>query len=161
MPKLTPVRYAATTVTLAAAFSLAACVGSPTEDAADQPPEGASAEMAEEAIEDATGGEADVEFGEVPEGFPDDVPLVSENVIQSVTIDDERGSGTSLTISDPRPPAEVAEAVREDFSGWEETAWSDMGEMVTGQFMQGDTTVILAVIEDDGGSHVQYMVFTG
>lgn len=106
------------------------------------------------------GPDVDIQFKGVPENFPDEVPLVSTDVVSSVEINGEDGQGIALTVLDSRAAADLAPILREDFAGWDEAAWTEMGELIGGQFSKGDLFVIVGIIADDEGSLVQYMAYT-
>lgn len=109
---------------------------------------------------DEVGPDVDIQFKGVPENFPDEVPLVSTDVVSSVEINGEDGQGIALTVLDSRAAADLAPILREDFAGWDEAAWTEMGELIGGQFSKGDLFVIVGIIADDEGSLVQYMAYT-
>lgn len=145
----TPVFARITGIALGAAAvcALTACFSNPLEDMSEDLAQGG----AEKIIEEATGGETDIEFGDIPDDFPDEITLVSDNVVQGMSINSDDGKGTMVTVSDPRSVDELAQQVKADFSGWEETVWSDMGEMVTGVFLLDETlSVTVGVVEGSG-----------
>lgn len=150
---------AAVVVVGAAAFSLTGCFANPLDGAMEKIADEGSSNAVEGLVEKATGGDVDVELGSIPEDFPDSVPLVTTDVVHSVSIDNEDGRGIALTVADPRGPEEVAEEVRADFGDWEEGYWSGGMGMFNGQFSSDGVMVIVGVIEDGEGSNVQYMTY--
>lgn len=106
------------------------------------------------------GPKVDVQFKGIPENFPDEVPLVSTDVVSSVEISGEDGEGIALTVLDSRAAADLTPVVREEFADWEEIAWTEMGELVSGQFSKGDVYVIVGIVPEDEGSLVQYMAYS-
>ena len=112
----TPVFARITGIALGAAAvcALTACFSNPLEDMSEDLAQGG----AEKIIEEATGGETDIEFGDIPDDFPDEITLVSDNVVQGMSINSDDGKGTMVTVSDPRSVDELAQQVKADFSGW-------------------------------------------
>lgn len=56
-------------------------------------------ETVEELVEGTTGGGVDVETGEVPASFPDDIPLVDGEVLTGVAIPGANGAGESFQVT--------------------------------------------------------------
>lgn len=143
-----PTRIAGGALTVVVAAMLTGCFANPLDAIVENATEETAKNATEEMIEGMTGGEAGIEFGELPGDFPEEVPLVSENVLQSVTV----AEGMMVIVSDPRSLDELAAQVKEDFSGWEEIMWSDMGEMVTGMYKKDDSlSVSVAVTQGSDG----------
>ena len=146
------------------AVSLTGCFTNPLDMITGGSDDGAIPSGADELIEGITGGGVDVEFGSMPENFPAEVPVVSDSVIQSTSINSEDGSGMMVVVSDPRSFAELVQQVRDDFSDWDEVMWTEMGELVNGSFTLDDSlTVNVGVAEASEGEDttVSYMVFLG
>lgn len=64
-------------------------------------------ETVEEIVEGTTGGGVDVETAEVPDSFPDDIPLVDGEVLNGIAVPGANGAGESwqVTIRVPDEPA--------------------------------------------------------
>ncbi|WP_441906455.1 hypothetical protein [Microbacterium sp.] len=153
------VRIAGGALAVVVAATLTGCFANPLDAIVDQVSEGVAQDSAEQLIEGVTGGETDISFGSLPDGFPAEVPLVSENVLQSVTV----AEGTLVVVSDPRSMQELTAQVKSDFAGWEQIAWSDMGEMVTGLFKKDESLgVSIGIVEGSDGEDntVAYTVIT-
>lgn len=153
------IRVAGGALTIVIAVMLTGCFANPLDAIVDQVAEGTAQNAAEDVIEGITGGETDVSFGELPEGFPADVTLVSTNILQSVTV----AEGMLVTVSDPRSMDELAAQVKSDFAGWEQLSWSDLGEMVGGMFKKDESLgVTIAILPGTDGEDatVTYTVLT-
>lgn len=141
------------------AAMLTGCFANPLDAFVENVTEETSKNAAEEMIEGLTGGEAGIEFGELPEGFPTEVTLVSDNVLQSVTV----AEGTMVIVSDPRSMEELLAQVKKDFSGWEEIVASDMGVIVSAMYKKDDSlSVAVGIMEGGDGedNRVTYTVIT-
>lgn len=134
------------------------CSSGPLDALVDRASDEIAQEGAEKLGDMMTGGDVDIEFGGVPDDFPSEVPLVSTNVVHSIQLSGDEGQGISLTVFDSGDPAAVAQTVRDSFAEWEEVAWAEMGGLVSGQFSTDDLFVIVGVLEEGEGTHVQYMV---
>ena len=143
------------------ALGLTAC-SNPVDALADKISQEVGVAGAEKMIEGVTGGNVDLEFGQLPEGFPSDITLVSDDIIQSTSMEMEGGTGMLVAVNDPRGIDEVAEDVRADFAGWEEVSWHKLNdEMVGGNFSQGEAisvSVNLIRAESDDVTTVGYIV---
>lgn len=117
------------------ATTLTGCFANPLDAIVENATEETAKNATEDMIETLTGGEANIEFGELPDDFPADVTLVSENVLQSVAVAD----GMMVVVSDPRSMDEVVAQVKQDFAGWEEVVSSDMDEMVSYMFKKDES----------------------
>ncbi len=153
------VRATATTCAAVWVVALSGCVPNPIDLAMDRATDEIAQGGAEELGDLMTGEDVDIEFGSIPDDFPDEVPLVSTDVMHSMKISGEEGEGISLAVADSRDPADVAQAIRDDFADWEETAWVELGELVSGQFTMEGLSVLVSVVEEDGGSAVSYIVY--
>lgn len=143
-----PIRVAAGTLVVAATVILTGCFANPLDTLVENVTEETTKNTAEEIIEGATGEDLDIEFGGLPDDFPEEVPLVSENVLQSVKVED----GMTLIVADSRSVKELAAQVKEDYAGWEEMSWGDLGEMVTGTFTKGESlSVTVGIIAGSEG----------
>lgn len=131
-------RLAGGALALVLTASLTGCFANPLDAIVDTVAEESTKGTAEDIIEGITGGEVDVEFGELPDGFPPEVPLVSENVVQSVSTAD----GMMVTVSDPRSVAELTAQVKEDFAAWEQVMWSEQTGMVVGMFKKSEALAV-------------------
>ncbi|WP_119695850.1 hypothetical protein [Microbacterium halotolerans] len=145
----TPVFARITGIALGAAAvcALTGCFSNPLDDMS----EGLAQGGAEKIVEGITEGETDVEFGDIPDDFPDEITLVSDTVVQGMSINSDDGTGTMVMVSDSRSVDELAQQVKTDFADWEETVWSDMGEMVTGIYTLDETlSVTVGIVEGSG-----------
>ncbi|GGD34589.1 hypothetical protein GCM10010915_13730 [Microbacterium faecale] len=144
--------------------TLTGCFANPLEMITGGSDDGAIPSGADELIEGITGGGVDIEFGSMPDNFPAEVPVVSDDVLQSTSINSDDGSGMMVVVSDPRGFDELVQQVRGDFSGWDEVMWTEMGELVNGTFTLDESlTVQVGVAEASEGEDttVSYMVFLG
>ncbi|WP_300267799.1 hypothetical protein [Microbacterium sp.] len=133
-----PTRIAGGALALVIAVGLTGCFANPLDAIVENATEESAKNAAEDVIEGITGGEAGIEFGELPDDFPSEVPLVSENVVQSVTV----AEGMMVTVSDPRSVKELAAQVKSDFSDWEQVMWTDQAEMVVGMYKKDETLAV-------------------
>lgn len=141
------------------ATTLTGCFANPLDAIVENATEETAKNAAEDMIEGMTGGEADIGFGELPADFPADVTLVSENVLQSVTV----AEGTMVIVSDPRSMEELAAQVKKDFAGWEEIVSSEMGAIVSAMYKKDESlSVAVGIMEgsDDEDNRVTYTVIT-
>ncbi|MDQ1105861.1 hypothetical protein QE364_002280 [Nocardioides zeae] len=95
---------------------------------------------------------------ELPDGFPDDVPLVEGEVQVGA---EQTGVYTAALQSDGAPQEAYDEAAGLlEADGYEETTSQDLGEVLIGSFTGDDWEVAVSVIEDPvgGGSVVSYSV---
>lgn len=152
----TSVRITGGALAVVIAAMLTGCFANPLDAIVENVTEETAQNTAEEIIEGVTGGETDVNFGELPDDFPTEVPLVSQNVLQSVVV----AEGMMVIVSDSRSMKELAAQVKGDFAGWEQIAWSDMGEMVSAMYKKDDSlSVGVGIIgDDDEGNRVSYTI---
>ncbi len=157
MRRSAPVRIAGGMLAVVIAATLTGCFANPLDAIIEQATEETAKNAAEDIIEDMTGGEADISFGRVPDDFPAEVTLVSENVVQSVAV----AQGMMVVVSDSRSIEELAAQVEQDFAGWEATAHSDLGEMVSFLYKKDDSLSVSVTImrsSDDEAATVGYTV---
>lgn len=156
----------ALTVTVAAALSLATtlaltgCFPNPLDQLTDKIAEGSAQEAAEKLIEGATGGDLDIDLGgEIPADFPSEIPLIDGTVITAtaMTIEESRTWMVNLSVKDGKAAAKEARAALTS-AGFEETLWSDMGEMKTGRFSNENYSVTTGVFLDDDEPTFSYSV---
>src|SRR5688572_3529545 len=93
-----PTRIAGGAIAVVIAATLTGCFANPLDAIVDQVTEDTAKSAAEEMLEGMTGGEAGIEFGELPEDFPKEIPLVSDNILQSMTVPE----GTMVILDDSR-----------------------------------------------------------
>lgn len=154
------VRLMTGALAMGVAATLTGCFGNPIDALVDQAAQGGAEQVAEDLIEGMSGGEASVDFGSLPEGFPSEITLVSENIIQSMTMDE----GMVVVVTDPRSKDELVAQVKSDFAGWEQQSTADMGEMAGFNFRKGDSlTVNVSIIAPSGEDEatVGYTVIPG
>ena len=138
--------------------------------------------LAERAVEEAGGGEVDVEVGDdgesfsitdgegntvasgqgLPDGFPEEVPLLDEEILSGVSAGGASGEGWAVTMLSDRPAAELLEeatALLEDagFSSEGQGSMS-MGELQTVQLSDASWQVSVSVVDAGGEVTVQYLV---
>ena len=171
LPSRLPSRRLALTGALLALPGLTACGG---DDIASG--------LAERAVEEAGGGDVDVEVGDdgesfsitdgegntvasgqgLPDGFPDQVPLIEEEILSGVSAGGASGEGWAVTMLTDRPAAEVLEEATGLLEGAgfssEGQGSMSMGELQTVQLTDGTWQVSLSVIDADGEVTVQYLV---
>ncbi|WP_061961252.1 hypothetical protein [Demequina flava] len=153
---MTPKRFLTPAMAVAgsvvATASLTACGSNPINSAIDGAADQLAEQGAEEIVEGMSGGGVDIEFESLPDGFPDEVPLVSTSIVSGVAIPGEDGEegGFSVNVSDDRDPETVAEAVRNDFADWEQLNWNDA--LLGGQYTTSDWSVVVAILEGDSES---------
>ncbi|WP_430867909.1 hypothetical protein [Demequina aurantiaca] len=144
---------------VALGITLTGCGSNPVNDLADKAGNAVVENGGEAIVEDITG--ADVEFGSLPEGFPDAIPLVDGDIVVGTKIagDEGDGDGFVLSIAVDTDPVTVAEQVKAAFGGWEESsAWNEA--LQGGGFSDEDWSVIVAVLpgDSDADSLVGYTV---
>ncbi|MGM7667606.1 hypothetical protein [Microbacterium sp. A93] len=155
----TPIRFAGGTLVVVVAVMLTGCFANPLDTLVEKVTEQTAKDSAEGIVEAITGGEAGIEFGGLPDDFPEEVPLVSENVLQSVTV----AEGMMVIVTDPRSMDELAAQVQEDFAGWEEVVRSDMGDMVSAMYKKDESlsvTVLVMKASEGEETTVGYTVIT-
>lgn len=135
---------------IALSITLTGCGSNPLNDIADKASETVAEKGAEKVVEGMTGGEMDIEFDALPAGFPEEVPLVSTNVVSGMKVSGEDGAGDGFVVSVivDRDPQTVAEDVKESFADWEEiTAWSEVSH--GGGYTNENWGVIVGVVGGD------------
>ncbi|MGM7698503.1 hypothetical protein [Microbacterium sp. A84] len=155
----TPIRFAGGTLVVVVAVMLTGCFANPLDALVEKVTEETAQNTAEGIVEAITGGEAGIEIGGLPDDFPEEVPLVSENVLQSVTV----AEGMMVIVTDPRSMDELAAQVQEDFAGWEEVVRSDMGDMVSAMYKKDESlsvTVLVMKASEGEETTVGYTVIT-
>jgi hypothetical protein len=138
----------------------------------------AAEELTERAIEEGTGG--DVEIGddgvtitdeegnevaigdaaEVPETWPDDVPVPTGSIVSSSTA----GGTTTLLVTVDEEPQPTFDALTNALSGdgWTEQSLTDLGGEYGGVYEKDGRTAILNVYSDgSSGSSVSIAVASG
>lgn len=138
--------------------------------------------LAERAVEQAGGGEVDVEIGDggesfsitdgegnvvasgqgLPDGFPAEVPLVDAEILSGVSAGGASGEGWAVTMLSDRPADEL---VDEATGLLEEAGFSaegqgsmTMGELRTVQLADGTWQVSVTAIDAEGETSLQYLV---
>jgi hypothetical protein len=148
----------ATGVALAVALGLAGC-GSATE------------ESIEEAIEQGTGGDVEIEddglsftddegnevrvgdAAEVPDAWPEDAPVPQGTILSSTTT----GGTTTLLVTVAGTPQETFEALTGEFAdqGWAEESTTEFGGLYSATYTKDDRTGSITVLDGgDGNSAV-------
>ncbi|MEJ1089710.1 hypothetical protein WDU99_15450 [Microbacterium sp. Mu-80] len=141
------VRIVTGTLAMGIAATLTGCFGNPVDALVDRAAQDGAEQVAEDLIEGMSDGEASVDFGSLPDGFPSEITLVSDNIIQSMTIDE----GMVVIVTDPRGMDELVAQVESDFSGWEQEATADMGEMLNVTYRKDESlSVNVSIIAPSG-----------
>lgn len=158
------------TAALAAATLLTVGCGAAADKAADK--------VAEEAIEQQTGGNVDIDTGDgsysietedgsfsagsgdLPESWPEDIPLPGD-LADVVATDSQTPEGHHLTVTGTTAtePTDIKDAFAEAFDGWtvtaESTATVDGNDTVTAQWDgDGRQVMLLATVGDDGTTSI-------
>lgn len=140
-------------IALAAAFALTGCFGIPGGGDGGE----AAKDGAEKLVEEMSGGESDIEIdGELPDNFPDSVPLIDGTIQSAVYLDmdDDDGStvkgwNVSMSADDGATAAEEARQLLLD-AGFTEEIWNESEGMINGMFTNADFGVTLGVFGEDG-----------
>lgn len=151
-------RIAGGALAVVIAGALTGCFANPLDAIVENATEETAKNAAEDMIEGITGGAADLSIGSIPDSFPSEIPLVSDNVMQGMEIPE----GIMVVLSDPRGIDELAAQVKEDFSGWEELGWTDLDMMISGVYQQDASyTVTVSIMAEEGSDAlVSYTVNT-
>lgn len=134
----------------------------------------AAENRAEDAIEDASGGDADVDIdgekveittsegtvtmgkGELPDGFPDDIPVIDGEIMMSMGAADQ-GYQVTMEVDDPQAAFDEASAELED-AGFSKESDAEMAGATTASFQRADQTVILSAGGADDMATLSYTV---
>ena len=166
----TPTRTAALLATSALALLTAGCGG-----AADKVSEQVAEKAVEQAIENEGGGNVDIDTdgdgslsietedgsfstgtGELPETWPEDVPLPEGLEIGAgTTMDSSDGKLVSITAASDASPAELLEELKETLSAWtisgEVSSTSTTGDLASAQWdTEGRRLTFVATSSPDG-----------
>lgn len=136
--------------TAALVISLTGCGSNPLSDLKDKAGEAVAEKGTEKIVEGMSGGKVDVEFDSLPEGFPDDVPMVEGDILLGTKIAGEDGDrdGFILSVGVDGEPADVVEQVKDLFADWEEvTPWND--GIQSGFYSKDDWGVTISVTDGD------------
>lgn len=145
-------RAALAVVIIALVGSLSACGGNPIKNAVDDAVGNAVDKGTEKVIEEAAGGDADVDLGldgngaKLPDDFPDDIPLPDAKLTATVS----QQEGWFLAF-EPVDISAVESLVAEYKSSWETQAEADYGEWKTWSFTNGTQSAIISAIDDGEG----------
>src|SRR5690554_4652111 len=140
---------ALTAIVLGATLSLTGCFGNPLENLVNQGIEGGIGGI----VEDATGGVFGMTEGEVPAGFPNEVPLIDGKIQGgfAVTVDDANTWTVTVIVSGGTVP-QVAEHITGQLTGAGfEAAEGTMAteEMTISSFTKEPFTVLATVTTTD------------
>ena len=166
LTKTNTIRGEAAALGLIGALALAGCSGSaPEGNTQDENRGNDNTHAIERIIEDAAaqeGQDLDLDLdagGKLPEGFPDDVPVIDGRIDQSTRI--SLGEGTSwmveFEVDDPDAGFDEAEQLLLD-AGFESTAEIDTDGAKMRYFAKGDLQVYLAFNPGDHTPSVMYNV---
>jgi hypothetical protein len=144
------------------ALSLTGC-SNPLDNAIEKATERVAENGTEKLVEGMTGGDIDIEFTSVPDGFPAEVPLISEDVVQGLKVKEDDGVIYSVTVTDSRDVASITPVIEENFTGWEETFSHETAGLSMRHYADDYMQVGVTVAEggyggQEGGSIVQYSV---
>ncbi len=138
-------------------------------------------EGVERAVEQGASGEADVEFddegrisvehedgsfqvggGDLPDGFPDDVPLVEGTVLTSSRFTEGEDTVWSVTLTVDGDAADAFAAARDELTaaGYDETQSVDSDSFRSATLESADLQVNLTALEGPDGATVSYSVTT-
>lgn len=150
------VRVAGGALAVVIAGALTGCFANPLDDIVNKVSESSAKDAAEQIVEGMTGGDSKIEFGELPADFPKEIPLVSNDIMQSMTVEE----GTMVVVMDSRGLKDIAAQVKSDFADWEEVASTDLGQMISAIYKKGDLNVTVTIMsnDDEEGSIVGYTV---
>ncbi|MGL3148918.1 hypothetical protein ACSS7Z_01030 [Microbacterium sp. A82] len=151
-----PTRIAGGALAVVTAAMLTGCFANPLDAIVENATQQSAQNAAEDIIKQVTGGEAGIDIGELPADFPEEIPLVSDNILQSMTLPE----GTMVILDDSRGIDEVAAQVKADFADWEEVAFVDMDQMVSAAYKKGEINVNVALLQgaDDEPTRVSYIL---
>lgn len=156
---------------LAVTLALTGCFANPIEDVVKKAAESAdrgisedgAKKMAEDIVKKATGGEADMKFGEIPDSFPSEIPLPDLKVLSAISSAKENG-GTWIIQFQSKDPKADAEKLRSTLTGagFEETTWGNFGPMIVGGFAGDKYGINLGTMpsEDGEAGMLSYTVTT-
>lgn len=148
------VRIAGGALAVVISAALTGCFANPLDEIVNKVSESSAQDAAEQIVEGMTGGDSKIQFGELPADFPKEIPLVSDEIMQSVTMD----GGSMVVVRDSRGLKEITAQIKSDFADWEEVTFADLGQMVSGFYKKGDVGVTVTVMsnDDEEGSIVGY-----
>ncbi|MCW4457897.1 hypothetical protein [Microbacterium sp. MPKO10] len=141
-------------IALVAVFALTGCFSFPGGEGLS---EEAAKEGAEKLVEEFSGGDSDIEIGEeLPDNFPDSVPLIDAPIVSASYLDMDDSDGTAVRGWIVAMTADVNSAAAEEArqllldAGFTEEMWNESTGMTTGMFSNDDFGVTLGVISEDG-----------
>jgi hypothetical protein len=137
----------------------------------------AAEELTERAIEEGTGGDVEIDddgftftdeegnevavgdAAEVPENWPDDVPVPTGSIVSASTA----GGTTTLLVTVAEEPQPTFDALTNELTGngWSEQSLTDLGGEYGGVYEKGGRTAVLTVFSDGSGSSVSIAVTSG
>lgn len=141
-----PKRITGAALAVVVAAMLTGCFANPLDGIVERASEEGAKNIAEELIETATGGEAGIEIGDLPDDFPAEVTLVSENIVQSATVE----GSTVVLVSDTRGYRELQDQVKSDYAGWEETSSYQTEVMSIRRYENDEWVVAVSIMAMEG-----------
>lgn len=139
-------------ITLAATFSLTGCFSNPIENIVQG--------GVDKAIEDATGGDIET-GGDLPDDFPSEVPLLSDNIEFAMGIDNEESKGWSVMIATDDPQA-ATEKIPEQLeaAGFTQDLWNVADGMVIGGYSSDTYGVTIGIVWSEGEESETQVTYT-
>ena len=119
----------------------------------------------EQIVEQATGGEVNVSIGNLPDGWPQEVPVIEGEIIGGGTIEAEDGTpgwNATITVDDDSAYDEIATQLED--AGFEKADAGELdgGENLTsGAFTNANYGVLVAVTGAEGNFVANYTVVEG
>ncbi|WP_395242654.1 hypothetical protein ACGGZK_10715 [Agromyces sp. MMS24-K17] len=138
----------ATVVAASLAAGLSGCFFNPFD------PAGSVEDAVEGAVEGATGGDLDVNLGELPEGFPSEVPLIDGKIVVAAGTGGDEGWFVTIETDSTDPVADATAAL--DAAGFTEQA-DLQGVEVEAVAVRTNGTYDVFVVGDQDGT-VTYTV---
>lgn len=156
-------KSAVVAIAVTVAFTLSGCFPNPLDQLTDQIESEIAEGGAEKLVEGMTGGDLDIETGELPKDFPSDVPLVDGQIVSAVSMGLEEGKTWSVTLQVGDSAAAMDEARQQLVAaGFEESLWSDASGMSMGMFATETMSVtITGLLSDDEEQVISYQVIKG
>jgi hypothetical protein len=106
--------------------------------------------LVEGALEEATGTDVDLPSTELPEGFPEDVPLIEGEVAFGVALGN--GYNVSVRVDGPEAIDDITAQLEE--AGFEAQVGGTTGEGATQSYSNADYTVLVVITKEDETSYL-------
>ena len=116
-------------------------------------------------IEQATGGEVNVSIGSLPDGWPDEIPVIDGEIIGGGTAADDDGNpgwNVTITVENEAAFADIKAQLEDAGFVAAEAGELDGGDTITsGAFANDNYGVFVAVTGSDGNFVANYTVVEG